>query len=91
MVAWNNAVIINTARIYRAFLLEYPDSDLTATARKLEVACATAEYHRQPAAIGGAPNAVQARSAPAATCASDQRLACRPRHAPVARRPLPAA
>ena len=36
MVAWNNAVIINTAAGYRAFLAEYPDSDLTATARKLE-------------------------------------------------------
>jgi hypothetical protein len=36
MVAWNNAVIINTAAAYRAFLAQYPDSDLTATARKLE-------------------------------------------------------
>jgi hypothetical protein len=36
MVAWNNAVIVNTATAYRAFLLQYPDSDLTATARKLE-------------------------------------------------------
>jgi len=36
MVAWNNAVIVNTAAAYRAFLAEYPDSDLTATARKLE-------------------------------------------------------
>jgi hypothetical protein len=36
MVAWNNAVIINTAAGYRAFLAQYPDSDLTATARKLE-------------------------------------------------------
>jgi hypothetical protein len=36
MVAWNNAVIVNTAAAYRAFLVEYPDSDLTATARKLE-------------------------------------------------------
>jgi Caspase domain len=36
MVAWNNAVIANTAAGYRAFLAEYPDSDLTATARKLE-------------------------------------------------------
>src|SRR6267154_298251 len=36
MVAWNNAVIINTAAGYRSFLLQYPDSDLTATARKLE-------------------------------------------------------
>lgn len=36
MVAWNNAVIINTAAGYRAFLMQYPDSDLSATARKLE-------------------------------------------------------
>ena len=36
MVAWNNAVIVNTAAAYRAFLAEYPDSDLTATAHKLE-------------------------------------------------------
>jgi hypothetical protein len=36
MVAWNNAVIVNTAAGYRAFLVQYPDSDLTATARKLE-------------------------------------------------------
>jgi Caspase domain len=36
MVAWNNAVIANTAAAYRGFLAQYPDSDLTATARKLE-------------------------------------------------------
>ena len=36
MVAWNDAVIINTAAGYRAFLARFPDSDLTATARKLE-------------------------------------------------------
>ncbi len=36
MVAWNNALIINTAAAYHAFLGQYPDSDLTATARKLE-------------------------------------------------------
>jgi uncharacterized caspase-like protein len=36
MVAWNNAVLINTAAGYRAFLAQYPDSDLSATARKLE-------------------------------------------------------
>jgi hypothetical protein len=36
MVAWNDAVIINTAAGYRAFLAKYPDSDLSATARKLE-------------------------------------------------------
>jgi hypothetical protein len=36
MVAWNNAIIINTAAGYRAFIVQYPDSDLVATARKLE-------------------------------------------------------
>jgi hypothetical protein len=36
MVAWNNAVLINNAAGYRAFLVQFPDSDLTATARKLE-------------------------------------------------------
>ena len=36
MVAWNNAVILNNAAGYRAFLVQYPDSDLTATASKLE-------------------------------------------------------
>lgn len=35
MVAWNKAVITNTAAGYRAFLAQYPDSDLTLTARKL--------------------------------------------------------
>ena len=36
MVAWNNAVLLNTSAGYRAFLAKFPDSDLTATARKLE-------------------------------------------------------
>ena len=36
-MAWNNAVIRNTAAAYREFLVKYPDSDLTATARKLEL------------------------------------------------------
>lgn len=36
MVAWNNAVLINTAAGYRAFLAKFPNSDLTTTARKLE-------------------------------------------------------
>ncbi|MFG3594182.1 caspase domain-containing protein [Bradyrhizobium sp. RDI18] len=36
MVAWNNAVLINTASAYRSFLTRFPDSDLAATARKLE-------------------------------------------------------
>ncbi|UPJ52163.1 caspase family protein [Bradyrhizobium sp. 200] len=36
MVAWNEAVLINTASGYRSFLTKFPDSDLSATARKLE-------------------------------------------------------
>ena len=36
MVAWNKAVIINTTAGYHDFLALYPDSDLTATARRLE-------------------------------------------------------
>jgi hypothetical protein len=36
MTAWKNAVIINTAAGYRAFIAQYPDSDLVLTARKLE-------------------------------------------------------
>jgi caspase domain-containing protein len=37
MVAWNDAVLINTASGYRSFLVKFPDSDLSATARKLEL------------------------------------------------------
>ncbi|MBA2399949.1 MAG: caspase family protein [Bradyrhizobium sp.] len=36
MVAWKDAVAINSAAGYRAFQTKFPDSDLTATARKLE-------------------------------------------------------
>lgn len=36
MVAWNTAVLTNTAPAYRAFVVSYPGSDLAATARKLE-------------------------------------------------------
>jgi hypothetical protein len=35
MVAWNKAVLINSAAGYSAFLAQYPDSDLTVTARKM--------------------------------------------------------
>jgi uncharacterized caspase-like protein len=35
MLAWNEAVTINTAASYRAFLVQYPDTDLTLTARTL--------------------------------------------------------
>jgi hypothetical protein len=35
MLAWKEAVLINTAASYRSFLAQYPDSDLTFTARTL--------------------------------------------------------
>jgi uncharacterized caspase-like protein len=35
MMAWNDAVTINTAASYRAFLADHGDSDLATTARKL--------------------------------------------------------
>jgi uncharacterized caspase-like protein len=35
MVAWNEAVTINTAASYRSFLAQYPDTDLSLTARML--------------------------------------------------------
>jgi hypothetical protein len=69
MVAWNNAVITNTAAGYHGFLTLYPDSDLTATAHRLEdrlrnrpnAATAVA------LAVGGSPGtAGSSGSAPAA-------------------------
>jgi hypothetical protein len=47
MVAWNKAVIANTAAGYRAFLAQYPDSDLTLTAQKL---AGRLQYRANPAA-----------------------------------------
>ena len=35
MAAWNDAVLINSVASYSVFLDQYPDSDLTPTARKL--------------------------------------------------------
>jgi Caspase domain len=35
MLAWNEAVTINTAASYRSFLAEYPDTDLSISARAL--------------------------------------------------------
>jgi hypothetical protein len=59
MVAWNNALISNTAAAYHEFLLQYPDSDLTATARKLEE-----RMRNRPidAALAAANNAVVSQS-----------------------------
>ena len=69
MVAWNNAVIINTAVAYRGFLAQYPDSDLTATARKLEERLRNrpSPVATVAAVAGGTPNLTNASLA-APTC-----------------------
>ena len=58
MLAWNRAVIENTSAGYRAFLEAYPDSDLTATARKLEERLRNRPVIASVGAVGvGAANA----------------------------------
>ena len=47
MVAWNNAVIINTAAGYRAFLAKFPDSDLTRDRAQAGRAAAQPSRHRR--------------------------------------------
>jgi hypothetical protein len=66
MVAWNEAVLLNTVAAYRGFLVQYPDSDLTATARKL---IDRLRYRPSPlpvvaAAVSDATNAGTAGPAP---------------------------
>ena len=81
MLAWNKAVIENTAAGYRAFLVAYPDSDLTATARKLEERLRNRPVIAEVAAVGvGTANAaanaaaapaipaIPANASPAPTC-----------------------
>jgi uncharacterized caspase-like protein len=36
MIAWNTAVVVNTAASFRSFVVSFPGSDLAGTARKLE-------------------------------------------------------
>lgn len=67
MLAWNKAVVENTAAGYRAFLVAYPDSDLTATARKLEERLRNRPVIAEIAAVGvGAASAAAAAATPAA-------------------------
>lgn len=69
MIAWNRAVIENTAAGYRAFLLAYPDSDLTSTARKLEERLRNRPEFTPAAAAGAAMASLQPANASAApTC-----------------------
>uniref|UniRef100_Q07RA2 Peptidase C14, caspase catalytic subunit p20 n=1 Tax=Rhodopseudomonas palustris (strain BisA53) TaxID=316055 RepID=Q07RA2_RHOP5 len=64
MVAWNKAVLANTGAAYREFLAQFPDSDLSATARKLEE---RTRNRLTPGAVAGALAAIPA-SAAALTC-----------------------
>jgi uncharacterized caspase-like protein len=65
MVAWNTAVIVNTAASFRAFVIKYPGSDLGATARKLEDRIRNRTLNANAAVI---PAPVQAAAAaPAST------------------------
>jgi len=63
MVAWNNALVINTAAAYHAFLVQYPDSDLTATAQKLE-----ARLRNRPDLANALALAVPASTSVGPTC-----------------------
>jgi hypothetical protein len=77
MVAWNKAVIANTAPGFHAFLAQYPDSDLTLTARKLEERLRNRPSTAQAvaAAVASAPGA---SAAPTGTNAAPQVAAAPP-------------
>src|SRR5689334_5200730 len=63
LVAWNKAVLINTASGYREFLALYPDSDLTITARKL-----TERLRYRPEFVAAIPAPVQNASLNTCPC-----------------------
>jgi uncharacterized caspase-like protein len=65
MVAWNIAVITNTAASYETFLAKYPDSDQAVTARGL-----IERVRNKPVLANGAigPTNVAALATPAPTC-----------------------
>ncbi|WP_028351593.1 caspase family protein [Bradyrhizobium murdochi] len=68
MVAWNNAVLINTASAYRSFLTRFPDSDLAATARKLEERLRNRPDFAPPAIAAAAVPQNVALAAPMCPC-----------------------
>ena len=55
MRAWATAVAINTAASYQAFLANYQDSDLAATARKLRERVLNREFGAQPTTVALGP------------------------------------
>ena len=68
MIAWNKAVLENTAAGYRAFLLAYPDSDLTPTARKLEERLRNRPEFTPVAASAAMASLQPPNASPAPTC-----------------------
>jgi len=73
MQAWNRAVLANTGSAFRSFLEQYPDSDLTPTAKKLEL-----RLRNKPETAVAIPAATQASLTPAipATPASGATCPC---------------
>ncbi|WP_022719711.1 caspase family protein [Rhodopseudomonas sp. B29] len=65
MQAWSRAILINTASAYRGFLSQYPDSDLTATAKKLEE---RTRNRPEPVAVAAVAPASPAPTNAALTC-----------------------
>ncbi|MDB5500996.1 MAG: peptidase caspase catalytic subunit p20 [Tardiphaga sp.] len=84
MVAWNNAVISNTATSYRDFLSKYPDTDLTATAQKLEDR--TRNKPVPAAAVGGIAPTNVALAAPTCPCSAPPAAAPRKADGPAKKR-----
>ena len=88
LAAWHTAVLTNTAAGYRAFLAQFPDSDLTITARRLE------ERTRDRPAVASA----LALAAPTCPCAqptnlnkpepAKKRAETKPKPRPTTKRPV---
>jgi hypothetical protein len=55
MEAWSTAVAINTAASYQAFLATYPDSDLAATARKMQERVRNRSFGTSPTNVALGP------------------------------------
>jgi len=68
MVAWHDAVTINTVASYRSFLVQYPQSDLTVTANRLierlRYRPTVAPVVAAAATSGGSPNPAAPNDAP---------------------------
>jgi hypothetical protein len=66
MLAWQEAVALNTEAAFAAFLARYPNSDLSATARRLQQRAQN--RLAMASALGAGANIIQAASTPGGTC-----------------------